>query len=153
MSDRATAPVVAVALLLAVSVATATVVGALVLDRAAPADPPPRAAFSLRADASGSIALTHLGGDPVDPDTLRMRVMVDGEPIAHQPPVPFFAARGFESGPTGAFNGATRGPWRPGETATLRLAGTNTRLREGSTVTVRLWIDGSPLARLEARVG
>ncbi|MFC6837181.1 type IV pilin [Halomarina ordinaria] len=154
MTDRAVSPVVAVVCLLAVTVAAAATVGVFAqgLADSPTAAPAPTAALSLAVDAEDDeLALTHRSGDPIDPDDLRLRVAVDGDPLARQPPVPFFSARGFESGPTGAFNSATGGDWRAGETARLRLAGTNTAIEEGSHVTVRVWVDGRPVARLGVR--
>ncbi len=149
-SDRAFAPVAAV-LLVALTVLLAAGVGATALS-VEPTDPPARAAFDVEADGSGRIAVTYLAGDPLPTTALDVRLRVDGEPIAHQPPVPFFAARGFESGPTGPFNSAWEGRWVPGVTGTLRLAGTNTRLSAGSLVAVRVVVDGSVVAVAEVRL-
>lgn len=125
MSRRASAPVVAVALLVLVAVGLAGVVAAG-LGALAPPTTPPSVGLDVSADAGADrIALTHLGGDPVGVDRLRLRVLVDGTPLAHQPRVPFFAARGFRAGPTGPFNSASDPRWTPGETASLRLASTN----------------------------
>lgn len=151
MTTRATSPVVGVVLLTAVTVVAAAAVGsAVVVD---PPDPAPTASFDATADASGEISLTHQGGDAVDPDALRVRVRVDGDPLAEQPPVPFFSARGFESGPTGPFNSATGGEWRAGETASFRVAATNDpELRPGAAVEVRLYVDDQRIALLETTV-
>ena len=151
MSTRAAAPVIGVVLLTAVTVVAAAGVGAsVVVD---PPEPAPTAAFDLEADAAGEIRVTHHGGDPVDPNSLRVRVMVDGEPLAEQPPVPFFSASGFRSGPTGPFNSATGGEWRAGETGSFRVASTNDpELRPGATVAVRLYVDDQRIARLETTV-
>lgn len=97
--------------------------------------------------------MTHRGGDAVVPADLRVRVRVDGEPLAEQPPVPFFAAEGFESGPTGPFNSATDGEWRAGETGSLRVADTNDpSLRPGATVEVGLYAAGDRIALLRTTV-
>jgi FlaG/FlaF family flagellin (archaellin) len=145
-ADRANATVGAV-LLVAVAVALAGAVGAAVLD----ADPaaPPRAAVEASADAdSGRIALTHLGGDALDVRDVAVRVFVDGEPLAHQPPVPFFAAEGFRGGPTGPFNSAADPGWEPGETASVRVASTNApALAAGATVTVVVSVDDATVTR------
>ena len=145
MSDRAAAPVVGVVLLVAVTVIAATAVGtALPSELSAPAR---TAAFDIAADDTGRLTVTHLGGDAIDPDDLRLRVLVDGTPLSEQPPVPFFSATGFESGPTGPFNSATSGVWRAGESASLRVAGTNApAFRRGTTVEVRLYADGTRIA-------
>ena len=107
MSDRAVAPVIGVVLLVALTVVTAAAVGAVVA-----VDIPGETTvvtFGLEAASDGEIQLLHRGGDAVDPDSLRVRVRVNGDPLAEQPPVPFFSARGFESGPTGPFNSAYAG--------------------------------------------
>ncbi|WP_254536562.1 type IV pilin [Halomarina litorea] len=148
--DRASAPLASV-LLVALVVLLAAGVGTTTL-AVEPPDPPPAAAFDVDADASGRIAVTYLAGDPLPVEDLSVRVRVDGSPIAHQPPVPFFAARGFESGPTGPFNSAWGGSWEPGATGAFSIAGTNTPLSEGSVVEVRIVVDGSVVATSEVRV-
>jgi hypothetical protein len=78
-------------------------------------------------------------------------VRIDGEPLAKQPPVPFFAAAGFESGPTGPFNAATDGTWRAGQTAAIRIASTNSpQLSDGAVVTVRIYTEHYRLASVRA---
>lgn len=152
MSTRALSSVVGVVLLLAVAVLTAAAVGVTALGAAPPDDSPTRAAFDLRADADADrLTLVHRGGDTVAVSDLRVRVRIDGHPLAHQPPVPFFAATGFESGPTGPFNTAADADWGAGERASLRLAGTNEpEMEPGSQVTVELYLDGQKLVELTA---
>jgi hypothetical protein len=140
--------VVAVALLVVLS---AVLAGAVVaLAPAAPAGPPSQAAFRLSVDAgSDRVALTHVGGDVLDAEALALRVAVDGTPLVHQPPVPFFAARGFRSGPTGPFNSGADPRWTPGETASVRLASTNApAIEPGARVRVTVSVDGQVVARL-----
>lgn len=145
---RAVSSVLAVVLLVAVTVLLAATVGALALSTDV-LEPAPRTVFDADVDAAADrVSVTHRGGDPVDPGRLRVRILVDGAPIAHQPPVPFFAATGFASGPTGPFNSAYGGDWSTGETASLRLAGTNTDLDPGDRVTVQLFADDLQLAEL-----
>lgn len=147
MPDRAAVTVVAVVLLVAVAVVTAAGVGALVAVEL-PAEAP-AAAFTAGASLDGGISVTHRGGDALDPARLRVRIGVDGQPLAEQPPVPFFAARGFRSGPTGPFNSGYEGSWKAGETASLRVASTNRPpIRAGSTVEVRLYVGDHRLAVL-----
>lgn len=154
MSRRATASVVAVALLVLLAVGLAGVLAAG-LGAVAPPEPPPRAALELSADAGADrVALTHLGGDPLDVRRLRLRVSVDGTGLAHQPPVPFFAARGFRAGPTGPFNSAAAPRWTPGETASLRLASTNApALAPGARVRAEVYVRGHLVARLSVVAG
>jgi flagellin-like protein len=112
------------------------------------------AAFSL--SVSGDrVGLGYERGPPLRVADLRLDISVDGEPLAHQPPVPFFSARGFRPGPTGPFNVGSDGVWTAGETGSVVVAGTNSpRLGPGRTVTVRLYVRGSsrPLATLTASV-
>jgi hypothetical protein len=82
--------------------------------------------FAVRADAAADrIAVTHEGAEPLAVEGLDVTVAVDGDELAHQPPVPFFASRGFASGPSGPFNAAAEGPWKPGETGAFVVAATN----------------------------
>ena len=149
MPDRAAAPVLGVVLVVALAAVTAAGVGAL-----AAVEPPsetPSAAFTATAAPEGTIMVTHRGGDAIQPAELRVRISVDGRRLAAQPPVPFFAAEGFDSGPTGPFNRGYAGRWTAGETASLRVASTNRPpVRAGATVTVRLYVDGRRLAVLRA---
>jgi len=68
---------------------------------------------------------------------MTVHVTVDGEALRYQPPVPFFASRGFRSGPEGAFNSASSNQFSAGEQTTLRVASTNSpEITRGSTVSV-----------------
>lgn len=151
MSDRAVSPVIGVVLLIAVTVIVAALLGVTVFG-IAETDPPPHATFTLSAHSSTqTITLTHRGGSALDPSSLRLRISVDGEPIAHQPPIPFFASEGFMSGPTGPFNSADEGKWITGQSASVQLASTNTQFQAGSVITVRLYVDDQLLVVLETR--
>jgi flagellin-like protein len=153
VSDRAVSPVIGVVLLIAVTLVAAAVLGVTVFG-IAQTDPPPQATFTLDADsATQTITLTHRGGTALDPESLRLRVSVDGEPIAHQPPIPFFASEGFMSGPTGPFNSADEGKWITGQSASVQLASTNTQFHAGSLISVRLYVDDTLLIVLETRAG
>jgi hypothetical protein len=140
---------VPVALALAVVVGTAVggvALGALPTDR-------PTAALSLVVDPGRDrLVLAHRGGDPLDVRRVRLRVRVNDRPLRHQPPVPFFAARGFRAGPTGPFNARADPRWRPGERASLRLAGTNgPSIDPSDRVTVTVVVGGSRVARVTVR--
>lgn len=154
VSRRATAPVVAVALLVLLAIGLAGVVAAG-LDTVEPPEPPPRAALELSVDADADrLAFAHLGGDDIDVGTLRLRVTIDDIPLAHQPPVPFFSATGFRPGPTGPFNTAADQRWEPGETESVRLAGTNApALPAGARVRVEVSVGDHEIARLTATAG
>jgi flagellin-like protein len=152
MASRGVSSPLAVVLLVAltVSLAAALAAGVPALDAQASA---PQASLSLAVDAGEDrIALRHLGGEALSIEALTIRIAVDGTPLRHQPPVPFFSARGFRPGPTGPFNVAASGTWTAGEEASLRLAGTNAPLlARGDTVTVRIYADGVRVAVLETR--
>jgi len=150
VSGRACRARVGIPVALALAAVVGTVAGATALG-ALPADRP-TAALALRADAGADrLVVTHRAGDPLPPDRLSVRVRIDGRPLAHQPPVPFFAAEGFRSGPTGPFNSRSTGPWTAGERAGVRLAATNRPgLRPGRRVTVDVRVEGVCVARVTA---
>jgi Protein of unknown function (DUF1628). len=116
-------------------------------------DPAPPSA-SLSGSISGDrITLVHRGGDPISLRELRIRVEIDGTPLVHEPPVPFFAAEGFCSGPTGPFNRASSDVWRPGERGSFRIATTNEPYPEsGDAVEIYLVIHGHLIATIETSV-
>lgn len=139
-SDRAISPVVGTISLVLLTVALvavgAAVVGSTPLEDSTPTQ---SVAVSVAADESGTITLAHEGGPPIDVEATTLHVAVDGQPLAEQPPVPFFSVSGFEPGPTGAFNSASDPRLTVGETASFTVAGTNApALEAGSTVTVEV---------------
>jgi len=130
----------------------AVVVGVAVLGTALATLPtaPTAVAPTLTVDGD-RLVLTHRAGETVDVRSLDVLVRVDGQPLARQPPVPFFSARGFRPGPTGPFNVATDPHWEPGERASFRVASTNRpSLSAGARVTVGLRLNGRRLAVLSA---
>ncbi len=146
---RGVSSVVGVVVLLALTVAAATTAGALVA-----IDEPtsvPSARLSLVADAdTDRLTLTHEGGQTLHTTDLDLTITVDGTPLTHQPPVPFFAAEGFRGGPTGPFNPAADGDWTAGETASLRLASTNSpAVSPGASLGILVSTDHGVVARLE----
>lgn len=134
-------------------VLAATVAGAgFALEDAASTEPTPTATFSVSA-SNDRIALVHEGGDALDTEALTLRISVDGEPLAHQPEIPFFSQRGFRPGPTGPFNVASDSTWTVGERASLAVAGSNQpALESGATVEVRIISGETELARLSTTV-
>jgi hypothetical protein len=104
---------------------------------------------TLTVTVSGDVVrLVHRGGDRVDVRELSLTVYVDGTPLATQPPVPFFSAPGFVSGPTGPFNSAADPQWSPGEPATLVVAdGNDPGVAPGDRVTVVMTRDNRTIAR------
>ncbi|MFB6242981.1 MAG: hypothetical protein ABEH80_02685, partial [Halobaculum sp.] len=97
----------------------------------------------VRLDASTvgrEVRLSHRGGGRLDVRAVRLVVTVAGDPLRHQPPVPFFAADGFRGGPTGPFNTGSDRWWAVGETASFRVASTNHPVPSpGDRVRVRLY--------------
>lgn len=165
---RASAPLGAV-LLIGITVLLASSAGAAMLgvtgvtpgasdSSSASADslstgPPPTASLEVSATVDGRVTVTHTGGDTLDVRELRMRILVDGTPLATQPPVPFFSAHGFYSGPEGPINTASDSSWLAGETASLTIAGTNDpQIGPGSQVRIEMYALGHLLAREETAV-
>ncbi|MFB6235474.1 MAG: type IV pilin [Halopenitus sp.] len=150
-TKRAIAPIGTI-LLVAIAVILAAGVGAATFGGAPLQEPAPTASLSLSADGD-ELTIRHLAGDSLETEDLRLEVTVDGDPLAHQPPVPFFSATGFRPGPTGAFNVAGDTTLSPGETASLRIAGTNSPLPSpGDRVEVSVYSEGYRIARLTAHV-
>ncbi|MFW6018315.1 MAG: type IV pilin N-terminal domain-containing protein [Halapricum sp.] len=147
---RALTPVVGAILLVTVTVALAGLAGAAVIGSDS-VESPPHARLTMEADASADrIAITHAGGESLSMEAVTVRIEIDSQPLTRQPPVPFFAARGFVSGPTGPFNPATDSTWTAGETATLELASTNApSMDPGTTVSVTVATDRGVVAQLE----
>jgi hypothetical protein len=143
---RGYAPVAAV-LLIAVTVVAAAGVAAFLPSLPDAGPPPEHRRVAADATTDGTIRLTLLSGPAVDTGALNVRVTVAGDPLRHQPPVPFFSATGFRPGPTGAFNVAHDGPWRVAETVSFRVAGTNhPRLSTGDTVRIEFRVRGHLVA-------
>ncbi|UPW01915.1 type IV pilin [Halorussus gelatinilyticus] len=147
---RAVSPVLGVVLLLVVTAVLAGAVGTVALGTPTPTDSP-HAVIDLRLDAEDNrVALVHRGGDSLDVDALSIRVRIDGTALDAQPPVPFFSATGFRSGPTGPFNSAADQRWTAGETASFAVAGTNDPLiSEGETVRVVISVESVVVAEVE----
>ena len=154
-TERAVSPVVGVALVLVVTVCLAAVVGAGVLATTTHL-PDEQSATPVALSLSVSedrLTLAHRGGRTLAVDNLDLTVAVDGTELRHQPPVPFFSARGFRAGPTGPFNVGSDGSWSVGETASVELASTNSpQFTTGATVEVRVVADDRLVARLSATV-
>ncbi|MBP1922349.1 hypothetical protein J2751_001357 [Halorubrum alkaliphilum] len=148
-ASRAVAPLAGV-LLVAITVLLAGGVVTAALD--APAEPAPTATFSLSAEGT-QLTLTHEGGDPVPVDDLTVHVSVNDEPLARQPPVPFFSASGFRPGPNGPFNTASDDEWVVGGSASFAVAGTNEPTPgAGDVVEIRLSVREQPIATMRATV-
>jgi hypothetical protein len=151
--SRAVSTPLAAVLLALLTVATAALVGGGALGIAANAHATTGGNVVVVAgvQADGTITLTNEGGSALDVDELDVEIRVGGERLATQPPVPFFAARGFGSGPSGPFNPADDQTWAVGESASVRVADTNDpAVSPGDAVTVRIYRSGSPVATAEA---
>ncbi|KZN25157.1 type IV pilin [Haladaptatus sp. R4] len=151
MSKRAVSPVVGVVLLLVVTLVIGGTIGAVAVHSMSVREPKHAVIGVSATAATNRIAFTHRAGDSLDVDSIEIEVRVNGEPLAHQPPVPFFSADGFRAGPTGPFNSASDPTWHVGETASFTLAETNAPLLErGDEVTVRIVENGTLVNEIEA---
>lgn len=150
MDERAISPVLGTGLLLVLTVLLAATMGTVLLGADTP-DEPTTTRFSASANASAEkIAITHEGGASLDPDSLTVRVRIDGRSLDHQPPIPFFASTGFISGPTGPFNSATTGDWSAGQTGSFRLAATNDPgVTDGARVEITVSTESNVIATVE----
>lgn len=149
--DRAVSPVLGGVLLVAITVVLAGVVVLTVGSFGPGQGQPPVVTVELSADAAEDrITLEHTGGDPINTSELSLQVTVDGEALDHQPPVPFFSASGFASGPTGPFNPSGSTDWTVGEAGSFQIASTNApTIEPGDTVAVKLVVDGHTVAAPE----
>ncbi len=149
---RAVSPAVGVVLVVALTVVLASGVAVAFAVGVAPQEPAPNARIGLGVDAaSDELVLEHRGGDALDVADLRVVVTIDGSRLAHQPPVPFFAAVGFEPGPTGPFNRGYDGAWTAGTTASVALASTNDpAISPGDRVVVAVYAADALVARASA---
>ncbi|WP_266079270.1 type IV pilin [Haladaptatus caseinilyticus] len=150
MSNRALSPVVATVLLLVVTLVLAGTIGAVTVQSTSFREPT-RVAIDVSADAAADrLTFVHQAGDSLTVQTLSIRIRVNGTPLEHQPPVPFFSAKGFRSGPTGPFNSATNETWSPGETASFEVAGTNAPLFEaGDEIVVQIAVRKTIVVEVE----
>ncbi len=150
MSKRALSPVVATTLLLVVTLVIAGTMGVIAVQSVSLQEPK-HVAIGVSANAATDrITFTNRAGDSLDVESLDIDIRVNGEPLAYQPPVPFFSADGFHAGPTGPFNSASDPTWRVGEQASVELAETNVPLLEpGNEVVIRIVQNGTLVAEIE----
>lgn len=143
---------VGLVLLVALTTILAAVVGGTLLRM--PADiqttAPSPVVLSVTVDADRqTVRLIHDGGRPLDVRTLTVRLTIDGTPLRHQPPIPFFATRGFQAGPTGPFNSAADPIWTPSESVSFRIAGTNRpAITTEATVVIEIYQRDTRIVRL-----
>lgn len=154
MTRRALSPVLGTVLLLVVTLVVAGAVGASLLDLASLEEPQRPVSLSASADAaSNRITLVHEAGPPLDVRDLEVKVVIDGRPLFHQPPVPFVGARGFAGAPTGPFNAAADPKWSAGESGSFRIAETNVPLiMSNSTIKLRIYRGPNQIYKLDVVV-
>ncbi len=149
--SRAIAPVVGSVLLLLCVLGLATTLAIVAIGFSSGLSAPTsQVSLSLSVDAEENrFVVAHEGGESLDARSLSVVVEVEGEPLDHQPPVPFFSASGFEPGPTGVFNVGYSGEWDVGESASFTLnPNTNGPVPErGSSVSVTVYEEERPVAR------
>lgn len=144
---RAVAPVVGALALLGITVVLAATIGIAVFGLAPGDEQPPAAAVDVALDSNRTIILEHAGGDEIDVEALEVTILVDGEPIPFQPPVPFAGAEGYFGAPLGPFNVQSDDQWSTGERAGLVFAGENAVVVEaGETLEVRLVVHETVVA-------
>ncbi len=142
MRSRAIAPVIGVVLLVAIVAGLAGVL-VVMLPAIDLGTEPTYTVLSASADAeTNEIILQHKGGPPIDVREIEVAVSVNEQPLARQPPVPYFATAGFVGAPTGPFNQAADPVWQTGQRVSFRIAGTNDpTLHRGDRVVVALYHD------------
>lgn len=145
--DRAVSPVVGTVLLIGIVVVFGSIAAGFALGIDSPTTAT-QASISADIDAdTNRIILIHDGGDTIDINDLSVRVEIENEPLAEQPPVPFFSTTGFRPGPTGPFNPAASQRWTVGERASFQIATTNDpALTPGDQVQVELFVEDRQLA-------
>ena len=78
--SRGVSPVIGVILMVALTVILATVLGTVVLDFASGlSEQPPQAAFGYERNDADEITITHVSGDQIDNN--RVRITVDGDEV------------------------------------------------------------------------
>lgn len=150
MSKRALSPAVATTLLLVVTLVVAGSIGVIAMHSVSLREPK-QVTIGVSANAAtDEMTFTNRAGEALDVESLDIEIRVNGEPLANQPPVPFFSADGFRAGPTGPFNSASDPTWHVGERASVTLAETNAPLLEpGDEVVVRIVDDETLVAEVE----
>jgi FlaG/FlaF family flagellin (archaellin) len=127
MTERAVSTIPAIVLLTLLTIALGVGIAATSQQvHAAGHDPCQATPIAVGFTVDGPVLrVTHLAGPPLSLDNATTTITVDGDPLRHQPPLPFFAARGFQAAPTGAFNSGSDGTFSVGEDASMQIAQTN----------------------------
>lgn len=152
MSDRGVAPVIGVILLIALVAMLGGVVAAVVPGSL---DDHSTTAVSIDMEVevgNSSIVFYHRGGEKLHVPDLAVQLMIEGEPIPHQPDLDGGSQTGIHGFPGGAFNPSTE-YWYPGESSSFNLASNNggDDLEVGSLVTAEFYLDGQSLIELSTR--
>lgn len=151
--DRAVSPVAGTCLLVGITVVLSAAIGAAAYDVSTPIPSRPVVLSVSASAADDRVTVVHRGGPTLDVRTITVRIEVDGTPLTHQPPIPFFAAKGYRAGPTGAFNSAADPRFGVTERASLRVASTNDpSLAPGATLAVVLFRNGTRIAMATTRI-
>lgn len=151
MTERALSPVIGTVLLLVVTLLVAGAASASLLGMASLEEPSQPISISATADAqTNTITLVHQAGPPLDVRDLEIKILIDGLPLFHQPPVPFVGARGFRGAPSGPFNAAADPKWIAGESGSFRIARKNVpSIDPGSVIKIKLYYNNKRLALIE----
>ena len=148
-TQRGSVPVVGTLLLVVLTVLLAVTLSTAVIGGPSTPESSPAVAVELSVDGS-TLTLTQTHGEPLDIEQLSMEITVDGQPLEQQPPVPFFAASGFESKSTGAFNPSGSTELAVGESASLTVASTNSpTIEPGARVSITLYTDEGRLITVD----
>ncbi len=149
MPARAISPVIGVVILVAITVALAGVVLAVGMSTTPPASPPTATVDGSVDPAENKLSLVHTGGDPLPLEEISIRITVDGTPLAHQPPVPYYNPTGFTGFPSGVFNPMSDDVWEAGERGTITIDGDENRPlpTPDATVEVTIVADGVTVTR------
>jgi flagellin-like protein len=94
--DRAVSPVIGVILMVAITVIMATMIGSVFLDYAGQvSDQPPQAAFSYEQTDADEIRITHVSGERIDNE--RLRITVGGDEVFPDESGPDISKTGWAS--------------------------------------------------------
>lgn len=158
--SRAVSSALGVLLMTALTLVLAAVAGVAFIaavppGTGSPVDVPEPIVLAASADAdTGWIVLVHESGPGIDVREIEVRIAIDGARLEHQPPVPFFGAKGFWGAPVGPFNDATDPIWERDELTGIRLASSNDPdLSRGATVRIEIYRDDRPIATVETTAG
>jgi len=151
--SRAVSSVLGVLLLTALTLVLAGAVGAFAVDlNPGASEVTPHQLIANVNATYGRISLIHQSGPTLDVRKIDLRIIVDGTPLPHQPPVPYYSADGFHRFPKGPFNPMADPQWEIGEEAmVIATHGNRAAITPDSQVRVELYRDGLRIAVTETR--